>query len=293
MRKDDTRAGFVLMLGAVLFFSLMSLLVKLGGSTMPPSQLVFARVFVTLVLSLAHLRLCRIPLWGVNRRLLIGRGLVGTLALACFYYALTELPLGDATAIQYTNPVWTALVAAVFLGEGVHRRDLVGACLGVVGVVLVSQPTFVFGGTSLPPLGLAAACVASVVSAFAYTAVRALRTTDHPLVIVAWFPLVAIPFVAPVAAMQWKPPTTSEWLVLAGIGVSTQVAQVMMTEGIHRMPAGKATSVGYIQIVVAFAVGLLIFDESPSPWSVVGSVLIIGATLITAQDAWRRRSQSR
>ena len=291
MRKDDTRAGFVLMLGAVVFFSLMSLLVKLGGSTMPPSQLVFARVAVTLVLSLAHLRWMGIPVWGVNKRLLATRGLTGTLALGCFYYALTELPLGDATAIQYTNPVWTAVIASVFLGEGIHRRDLLGACLGVVGVVLVSQPTFLFGGRSLPPVALAAACVASVVSAFAYTAVRALRKTDHPLVIVAWFPLVAFPFVAPIAALQWKPPTPAEWAVMGGIGVSTQIAQVMLTEGIHRMPAGKATSVGYFQIVIAFAIGLLFFDESPSIWSIAGATLIIGATLVTAQEAWQSRAR--
>ena len=292
MRKDDSRAGFVLMLGAVLFFSFMSLLVKLGGGTMPASQLVFARVSVTLVLSLAHLRWLGISVRGVHKRLLAARGLTGTLALGCFYYALTELPLGDATAIQYTNPVWTAVIASFFLGEGIHRRDVVGAMLGVVGVFLVAQPTFLFGGRSLPPLALGAACVASVVSAFAYTAVRALRKTDHPMVIVAWFPLVAFPFVAPVAALQWKPPTATEWAVMAGIGLSTQIAQVMLTEGIHRMPAGRATSVGYLQIVVAFALGLVFFNETPSMWSIIGSTLIIGATLVTAQGAWRRRNEA-
>lgn len=290
MRKDDSRAGFVLMLGAVLFFSLMSLLVKLGGQTMPPSQLVFARVSVTLVLSLAHLRWLGVSLRGVNRRLLGLRGVAGTFALACFYYALTELPLGDVTAIQYTNPVWTAVIAAAFLGEGIRRSDVVGALFGVAGVVLVARPSLLFGGDALPTAPLVAACLASVVSAGAYTAVRALRRTDHPLVIVAWFPMVALPFVLPVAVLQWKPPTPDEWLVLAGIGVSTQVAQVMMTEALHRMPAGRATSVGYLQIVVAFIVGLAFFGEVPTFWSIAGSCLIITATLISARAAWLRRS---
>ena len=278
------------MLAAVVFFSLMSLLVKLGGDTMPPSQLVFARVSVTLVLSLIHLRAIGVSVRGVNHRLLAVRGLAGTFALACFYYALTELPLGDVTAIQYTNPVWTAVIAAALLGEGVRRSDFVGAVFGVAGVVLVARPTALFDGDSLPTVPLVAACTASVVSAGAYTTVRALRKTDHPLVTVAWFPMVALPLVLPLAIVEWKPPIPTEWLVLGGIGLSAQVAQVMMTEALHRMPAGRATAVGYLQIVVAFAIGLAFFDEVPTFWSIAGSSLIICATLITARAAWRRRS---
>lgn len=287
MRKDDSRAGFVLMLGAVLFFSAMSMMVKWGGQTMPAIQLVFARVSVTLILSLGHLRFRKIPVLGVNRRLLAFRGIAGTIALACYYYALTVLPLGDATAIQYTNPVWTSLIAAVLLGEGIHRRDVVGGILGVSGVALVAQPSFLFGGPPQPPAALAAICVASVISAFAYTAVRELRRTDEPLVVVAWFPLVAFPFVAPFAFKYWVAPTPLEWAVLLGIGLTTQIAQIMLTESIHRMPAGRAASIGYLQIVVAFAVGLLFFGEIPTKWSVAGACLIVSGTALTAHGAWR------
>ena len=287
MRKDDSRAGFALMLGAVLFFSAMSMLVKTGGQTLPAIQLVFARVSVTLALSLGHLRVRRIPVLGVNRCLLALRGLAGTLALACYYYALTVLPLGDATAIQYTNPVWTSLIAAVLLGEGIHRRDAIGGLLGVTGVALVAQPSFLFGGPAQPALGLAAICAASLISAFAYVAVRELRKTDEPLVVVAWFPLVAFPFVAPFAYVYWVPPTPAEWAIMIGIGVTTQIAQIMLTESIHRMPAGRATSIGYLQIVVAFVVGLVFFEEVPTGWSVAGACLIVSGTALTAHGAWR------
>ncbi len=293
MRKDDSRAGFVLMLGAVLFFSAMSMLVKSGGQTLPAIQLVFARVSVTLVLSLGHLKFRRISVLGVNRRLLALRGLAGTIALACYYYALTVLPLGDATAIQYTNPVWTALIAAALLGEGIHRRDVVGGLLGVTGVALVAQPSFLFGGPPQPPLALAAICAASVISAFAYAAVRELRKTDEPLVVVAWFPLVAFPFVTPFAIKYWVPPTPGEWLLLIGIGVSTQIAQIMLTESIHRMPAGQATSIGYLQIVVAFVVGLVFFEEVPTGWSLAGTCLIVSGTALTAAGAWRAAKEKK
>ncbi|MFT6399277.1 MAG: drug/metabolite transporter (DMT)-like permease [Bradymonadia bacterium] len=286
MRKDDSRAGFVLMLGAVLFFSAMAILVKTGGQTLPPVQLVFARVAVTLVLSITHLRLRRISILGVNRRLLAFRGIAGTIGLACYYYALTELPLGDATAIQYTNPVWTSLIAAALLGEGIHRRDVIGGLLGVSGVALVAQPSFIFGGVPPPPAALAAICAASLISAIAYVAVRQLRRTDEPLVVVAWFPLVAFPFVAPLAYKYWVPPTPREWLVLLGIGVTTQLAQIMLTESIHRMPAGRATSIGYLQIVVAFIMGLAFFGEVPTKWSVAGACLIVSGTALTAHGAW-------
>jgi drug/metabolite transporter (DMT)-like permease len=127
-------------------------------------------------------------------------------------------------------------------------------------------------------VGIALAGALSAASA--YTTIRALRD-EHPLVVVFYLPVMTIPTAVPLlagAAPRW--PTPLEWLVLLGVGVSTQVAQLYMTRGLQMERAGRATSVGYLQIVFAAAWGILFFGEVPDAWSVAGAVLIVGSTLV-------------
>jgi len=271
------------MLVAAVCFSLMSLLVKLGGRTLPAMQLVLARVVVTLVLSALALRHAGVSPLGKNRRLLALRGVLGTGALCGFYYALTRLPLGDATAIQYTSPALTGILAALVLGEGFRRSDGFGALLALLGVALVARPGFVFGTPSpLPADGLAASVMACVLSAGAYTVVRSLRESDHALVVVFWFPLMALPVVVPWAAAIWRAPTILEWLVMLGVGVSTQIAQVCMTKSIHLLPAGRAISVAYLQVVFGFVFGATLFGEIPTATTLVGALLVVAGTVVAS-----------
>ena len=270
-------------LGA-FWFSLMSLLVKLAGERLPSMEIVLARAVVTLVLSYAMLRRAGIGLWGSNKKLLILRGLLGFGGLACFYYALTQLPLAEATTIQYTNPVFTALLAAWLLRERIGGREMLLVGTSLLGVLLIARPAALFGGgaAGLDPVAVGVALAGAIFSASAYVTVRRLGTSEHPLVIVWYFPLVAtpatIPFVAPVAV--W--PRGWEWLVLLGVGVTTQIAQVYLTKGLQLEPAGRATAVGYLQIVFAALWGIIFFAEIPDLATAFGALLIIGSTLALA-----------
>jgi drug/metabolite transporter (DMT)-like permease len=267
------------------WFSLMSLLVKVAGQRLPSQQVVLVRGVITLVLSYALLRQARLYPWGRNKRLLIGRGVFGFVALSLYYFSVVNLPLADASVIQYTNPVWVVLLAALLLGEraGIGQVLVLAACLA--GVLLITQPSFLFGGDArLPPLYVGLALFGAFCSACAYVTIRKL-TDEHPLVIVFYLPLITVigtvPLIGPAAL--W--PTPFEWLVLAGIGVTTQIAQIYMTRGLQLEPAGRATAVGYLQIVFAGLWGALFFAEYPDAWSLTGAVLIIGSTLLLA--VWR------
>lgn len=291
---DNAPRGLAFMLAAAGGFALMSVLVKLGGRTMPAAQLVLARALVTLVLGFLSVKQAGLSPWGNNKRLLFLRGLAGTTALCAFYYAITVLPLGDATAIQYTNPVLTAILGALLLGESIRRADVVGALASIAGVILIARPSFLFPtGAPLPAAGLAAATFGAVISATAYVAVRALRKTDAPIVVVFWFPLVATPIVLPWALAEWVTPSLAEWGILLAIGVVTHAAQVCMTHGIHLLPAGRATSVGYVQVVLAFTIGVLAFHEIPTVWNLSGAALIIAGTLISSTAAMRAARSAR
>ena len=104
--------GLRYMVLAAFFFSLMALLVKVVGQRLPSAEMVLARSAVAVVLSYGMLRRARVAPWGRRKGLLVFRGMAGFGGLLCMFYALTKLPLADATVIVYTNPVFTALLAA-------------------------------------------------------------------------------------------------------------------------------------------------------------------------------------
>jgi drug/metabolite transporter (DMT)-like permease len=183
-------------LGA-FWFSVMSLLVKAVGARLPSMEVVLARAVVTLALSALMLRQARVRPWGAQPRRLLLRGLLGFGGLTCFYYGLTHLPIADATVLQYTNPVFTALLAALFLGEHLSRRELVATLASFAGVVLVARPSALAGAAALPTLPLLVALLGALLSASAYVAVRAMGTSEHPLVVVFYLPLVSVPLALP------------------------------------------------------------------------------------------------
>jgi drug/metabolite transporter (DMT)-like permease len=196
--EQKIKGGLHYMLGAAFFFSLMSLLVKIAGQRLPVAEIVFARSAVMLVISCFLVRQLisakkndgtGLSMWGNRKSLLILRGLVGFAALFCFFYAVTKLPLADITVIHFTNPVFTAIFAALFLGESMGRREVAGLALSLVGVALVAQPSFLFGegARNLDLFAVIVALCAAILSSMAYTTVRKLRETDHHLVVVFYF----------------------------------------------------------------------------------------------------------
>ena len=267
------------------WFSVMSLLVKFAGRDMAPMQVVLFRGVMTLGLSAALVARAGHSPGGTRhtRHLLLVRGVVGTIALSCFYASVIRLPLAEASVVQYTNPVFTAVLAALLLGERAGWREIVAVVAGLAGVVLIARPAALFGGlTRLPVAHLAVALVGAMCSAGAYVAIRAIGRREHPQVVVLWLPLLTVPMTLPFALRTWHWPTAPQWLVLAGVGVTTQLGQLSLTKGLQRERAGRATAVGYLQIVFAALWGVLAFGERPDAWTLTGGAIILGGTLLVA-----------
>lgn len=278
--------GLRYMAAGALSFSVMAALVKLAGRTLPTMEVVVARSVVTGGLSWLALARTGIPLIGKEPRLLFLRGVLGFISLTCFYYAVVHLPLADATVIQYTNPVFTALIAAAFLGEALRRKEVALTLGSLVGVVLVTRPSFLFGGggAALAPLGVTAALFGAVFSASAYVTVRRLRR-EEPMVVVFWFGAVSLVLALPFLALgETRLPQGWEWLLLAGVGVSTHLGQVFLTRGLMLEPAGRATAVGYLQILFAAVWGILLFGERPDLATAFGALVIVGCTWMLARS---------
>jgi len=277
-------SGLLWMGGAAFFFSLMTLFIKLTGQRLPSLQIVLVRSAATLIYSYLAVRWAGVSPWGHRRGLLLLRGLFGFGAMIFFYLALTKLPLADATAIFFTNPVLAALFAAAFLDERLGLREVGAALLSFGGLCLVAQPTVLFGrgGASLNLLYAGAAVLGAVFAAAGYATVRALRTTEDPTVVVFYLPLVATIGSLPTIELVDMPwPTPYEWLLLiGGVAVTGQIALVLLTEGLNRVRTGRAMPVTYLQIVFAATWGVLVFGEVPDLLTVVGTVMIVAGTLV-------------
>ncbi|MEM1042094.1 MAG: DMT family transporter [Bacteroidota bacterium] len=277
--------GLRYMAGSALFFSLMTLFVKLAGQRVPAMEIVFARSVFMVAGTYALLRRTGTPPLGHNRRLLLARGVIGATALSLFYWAIPRIPLGDATALFYVTPIWTAVAAAFVLRERTAGRVVAGMVVSLLGVALIAKPSLLFGDSAagLDPLAVTATVTASILSGLVYTIVRKLRETDAPNVIIFYLSVAGIVLALPFAG-SWVVPQGVEWLWLLGAGATTLVAQIFLTHGLHLEQAGRAMSIGYLQVVFAFVWGLFVFGNVPDGWSLGGAALIVGSVLLIARQ---------
>ena len=270
------------LVGAALAFSLMTVCVKHLGGRLPVAEVVLIRSLISLVITLTMLSRLGVSPWGQQKGLLLVRGMLGTGALLMFFQAISTLPLAAATLLQYTYPTLTTLSAWALLGEPIRKRISLAVLLGLFGVLLVVQPEWAGQSMAgLPPLAAMIGLGGALLTALAYVSVRKLSVREHPLVIVFYFPLVSVPATLPFLMNQWVMPTGSDWMWLLGVGLLTQLGQVWLTEGLAALPAARATSINYVQVVFATLWGVLIFAEPVTVTVIIGAICVLGATLIS------------
>jgi drug/metabolite transporter (DMT)-like permease len=285
------------MLLSALAFSLMGVCVKALDGRLPVAQVVLARSVVSLLISWWMLRRAGVSPWGQRKGLLVSRGVLGTAGLYCVFLAIAGLPLAVATVLQYLHPTFTALLAWPLLGERPGARVWLAVALGWLSVLLLTDPgvlalvlpagttdgvaTGVAAGAALPTGPLLFALAGALLSALAYVSVRALRRSEHPLVVVFYFPLLALPLSLPLVLLHPVMPTASEWGWLLGVGVFTQLGQLTLTRGLMTMPAARATALSYVQVPLAAIWGLLWFGETLDPDILTAAGLVLGSTLLS------------
>jgi drug/metabolite transporter (DMT)-like permease len=284
-RIGPSSDGARYMILAVVFFALAHAIVKWLGH-LSYFQLVFVRQAVALVICALMLWKKGIRPWGTNKLLLITRGLVGTLALVTYFYSLHHLPLASAVTFQFLSPIFTLVFAHYFLKEPSAPRTWFYFLFAFFGVCLVKGFD---ARVSYGDLGIA--MVSVVASAAAYTSVRALKASDHELVVVFYFPFVTLPVMAPVAFRVWTSPTATDWMLILTMGAFTFLAQLFMTMAYQRDRAEDIGIYNYLGLPIALAIGYGLFGETFSLLSVVGmAVILVGVVGATRSiTPWRRR----
>ncbi len=281
-----TPVGASALVVAAFSFSVMALLARLAGARLPSLEIVFVRSLMTLVFTWILLRRAGVAWWGgPHKRLLLLRGVFGAAALTCFFYSVTHLPLAEAMVIQFSSPIFTAPLAALYLKERTTPRLVIAIVLGLTGVLLIARPASLFGGANagLSTFVMTVAVMGAVLMSAAHVLVRRLAPVEHELVIIFYFPLVAVPATFLAVAPGWVWPSAWDWLLLLGVSLGAQGGQVYLTRGMRHVSAAATSVILYLQILFAIVFGFVFLSEVPDVWTVGGSLLILGGTLTAAR----------
>lgn len=262
------------MLISVVGFALMNLTVKFLGR-LPATELVFFRSLISLVLCLYFLKRAHIPVFGNNKKYLVLRGVFGVSALSLFFYTLQKLPLGSAITIQYLSPIFTALFATIMLGERVKKLQWLFFAISFGGILLIKD----FDPNISMPL-LLIGIASSVFAGLAYNCIRKVKDTDHPLVVVFYFPLVALPIMGVMCFFNWETPVGEEWLLLLLMGGLTQIAQVYMTKALQAAEVNEIVSLKYLGILFALGFDYFIFNQTYRLMALAGIGLVLLGVLL-------------
>lgn len=269
--------GVLHMLLATFLFATMNVFVKMVPG-IPAVEVVFFRSLISLLMSASFLYWQGISIFGKNKKYLILRGVSGAVALILYFITLQKIPLASAVTIQFLSPIFTTILGVYLLGEKVLKWQWIFFSLAFVGVLVIQgfdprvDPIYFFMGI-----------ISAFAAGLAYNFIRKINVSEHPLVIVMYFPLVTLPVTGVFCLFFWVQPEGIEWLYLLLIGILTQAAQYLMTKAYQNEEVSKVASLKYIAIIYALGYGYILFDETYDFLALLGMLVVI---LSVAMNVW-------
>ena len=274
---------------ASFFFSLMTLCVKNIDKRIPIYELVFFRSLISLMITLFIINLKNINPWGNNKPLLILRGVLGTLALVCIFYAIRNMPLSISTVIQYTYPIFISIFAGIFINEKITRNLGIAVIIGWVGILVILNPTQLSNiNVEIEGISVSIAFLGSICTALAYVTVKKLAFSEDVYVIIEYFPLVSFITLLPIVIINWVTPNWNELVWIIGIGIFTQLGQTFLTIGLKNLSASEASTINYLQVLFGSIWGLLFFSEMININFLFGALLVLLGTIISTTKLIKR-----
>ncbi len=266
---DRKITGILFMLSASTCFVTMSTLVKAMGDSLPLAELMFLRSLLAIPFLLAALVKRGKPLIARAWNILLLRTFFGTVAMFCFYYALTHMPLADCVFLGRTQPLLLALAAPFIVGERAPKEAWVAIFCGLAGSLIIMRPGLAWSGAAWVAL------LAAATAAIAHLLVRRLRRTDDPGVIVFNFTALLAIASGLLCSQSFQVPTERQWGLIAGISLLASSGQYLLTMayGYDKAPAIAASS--YASVVLSVIYGYFFWGEVPAPSTWIGGVCIV------------------
>jgi len=278
------------MLVAALGFAIMGALVKIGAQKFSTAELVFYRSLFGLISIWLFISLQKLPLATPYLGKHMTRALMGFAALILFFYAIAHLPLATAITLNYTSPLFLAVLMPLFLHEKPRKILLVALTIGFIGVSLLLKPTIDQDSWFAGLMGL----LSGVGAALAYVHVKQLGQVNEP----DWRTVFYFTLVSTIGAGLWmlfdsfQKITWQDLLILSGLGLSATIAQLAMTRAYRTGDTLVVASLAYVTILLASLLGIFLWGEhlSVDAWLAISLIILSGIISIRgAQPAQKDR----
>ncbi|MCF6099797.1 DMT family transporter [Mesorhizobium muleiense] len=278
---------------SVAVFVAMSSCIKAAG-TVPAGQIVFFRSFFAIFPIVVFLAFQgKLGTAFSTKRPLnhIARGVVGVCAMGLGFFALIRLPLPEAIALNYAQPLLVVVFSSIFLGEAIRVYRWSAVAVGLVGVLVISWPelTLLGSGAALGDqevLGVIAALLAAAISAVAMLLVRNLVQSEPTATIVLWFSVTASLLALLSLPFGWQALTPAQAGLLIAAGFCGGLAQILMTAAYRHAEASVVAPFEYTSMLLGIVVGYLAFGDVPTVHMLIGGVIVVAAGIFII---WRER----
>ena len=267
---------------ASFFFSLMTVCVKKIDNRIPIYELVFFRSLLSLFITSWIINKRNLDPWGDNKPLLVLRGIFGTIALVCIFYAVRNMPLNISTVIQYTYPIFISIFAGILINEKITKNLIIASITGWLGILIILNPSQLSSlNIELNNLTIGIAFLGAISTSLAYIAVKKLSSTEDVFVIIKYFPLISVITLSPIVLINWVTPNINDLIWIIGIGLFTQAGQTFLTLGIKKLQTSEAATINYLQVFFGSLWGILFFNELININFIMGSLLVLLGTIIS------------
>jgi len=256
-----------------LNFVAVTAIVKHIGGSVPAAQAAFLRYVFGLVFLVPMLRpLLEARLTRTQIGLFGLRGVVHTLGVILWFYAMTQISIAEVTAMNYLSPVYVTIGAVLVLGEGFAARRFLAVLAALIGALVILRP----GLRELGP-GHAAMLFTPLFFAIGYLVAKRMADTVSPAVVVAMLSITVTIGLAPFAYVVWVPVSGADMLWLALVAVFATAGHYTMTLAFRAAAVSVTQPVSFLQLVWAAILGALVFGEPLDRWVMLGGTIIIGA----------------
>jgi drug/metabolite transporter (DMT)-like permease len=284
---DDVPRGIAFMIAATILFSVSSAFAKWQVALYPVGEVMFIRSFSSLVVCAAFV----LPFTGLSvfatHRDHVMRGLSQSISQTFSVIAFSLMPLAGAVAINFSAPLWSALVSVIWLKERAGPIRWLVLLAGFFGVLIVTDP----GADSLQ-IGALFALGNAIMYGTVTVAVRGMTTTESANTLLMW-QMVTIAFFHAfllVFGLRWPAPIDAAMLICSG--VANAVGQYFWTRALHLAPATAVSPFFYLMLVWALVIGYVVWGDVPTSGLLVGSAIVVASgLLLLLHETLRRRSQ--
>ena len=273
------------MLVAGLLFACMGVLVKIGAQKFSSAELVFYRSLFGLLAILVVIGSTRRSLRTAHWKLHLSRSLLGFAALSLFFYAIANLPLATAITLNYTSPMFLAVLALIYLRNEARPILLLAIVIGFGGVALLLHPTFTEGSWLPAIFGLLSGLLAGIV----YLQVTQLGRLGEP----EWRTVFYFTLISTLGSGLWMLAnrlhnvSLMDLALLCAMGACATLAQLAMTRAYRIGDPLVAGSLAYSTVVIASLLGILLWGETLSLSSWLGVALIIASGVLSVRYSAR------